>query len=354
MLENKGLAVMVAVFMVLGMAAVETGAVIPPHQKLMAKRAAELDAYRNMAERIMGLRVTSSSMVSNFVGESDRIRTSMDHFIKGLRIDDEQTAWYDDGSCEVVVEVTLAKVISELQKSCDAYYNGEEWTRQKFEKMTSYTTERVLTEYGAAQVRPESVIADPQETPIFMQPTGPRDRHIELPEIYQKYPAKNRLMAVRIARVDAYRKLVERIYGMHITANTTVRDIDVNFSEDRIRTSLDHTLRGMKVEDVRYQPDGIVEVQVSLTLKQVISTLKHVCDEYYSETGKKIKTEKFTEIEKQTKRRTVTALGMGAITGEGTATETSGSFKNDQPETGRVRKTEVKIIEESPEVIEIK
>ena len=280
MLEHKGLSRIVAVLMTLGLVVSVASAALPPHQKLMAKRAAELDGYRNMAERIKGLRVTSTSMVSNFVGESDRISTSMDHFIRGLRIDDEQTTWYDDGSCEVVVEVTLAKVIKQLQKSCDSYYNGKEWTQKTFEKMTSYTTERVLTEYGAAQVRPQSVIADPQEAPIFEPADGRRIKPIDLPPIYRKYPAKNRLMAKRIARVDAYRKLAERIYGLHITANTTVRDFDVNFSDDRIRTSLDHELRGMKVDDVRYQPDGIVEVQVSLTLKQVIKTLKHVCDEY--------------------------------------------------------------------------
>ena len=72
---------------------------VQPHHMLMARRAAELDAYRLMTERIMGLKLNANSTVKNFAGQSDKIVTSMSNFIKGIRIDEEQTRWFDDGSC---------------------------------------------------------------------------------------------------------------------------------------------------------------------------------------------------------------------------------------------------------------
>lgn len=325
---------------------------ISPHHKLMAKRAAELDAYRNMAERIMGLRITSESHVLDFVAESDKITTHMDHFIKGLRIDDGKTTWYDDGTCEVAVEVTLSKVIKELKTTVDKYYKGGKWTEYTFESIKTYTTQRVLTEYGAGAVRESSDIAEPQDVPVVLEVIDPGSTTIMLPPIYKKYPAQKRLMAKRIAKVDAYRKLVERIYGLRISANTTVNDFDVNMSSDQIRGFLSHELKGMKLEEVRYQADGIVEAQVSLTLKQVVKTLKKVCDEYYNKSGKRIKTDKFEEIEKQTKRRTITVLGMGAITGSGQGTQSTSGMQGQAG--GAHKKTSTTIIVEEPEVIEIK
>jgi len=327
-------------------------AALPPHQKLMAKRAAEIDAYRNMTERIMGLEIRSDSKVIDFVGESDRIATSMQHFIKGLRIIEDKTSWYDDGSCEVVVEVTLSKVVKELQSSCDKYYKGGKWDTKSFVQIKTRTEKRILAEIGSGAVRPQSTIAEPETVPVVLDFLNPRDKHIELPAIYKKYPAKNRLMAKRIATVDAYRKLAERVYGLKISAKTTVADFDVNMSSDVIKSKLNHYIKGMKIDEIRYQEDGIVEVQVSLTIKQVVKTLKRVCDEYFNETGKKIKTETFKEISKQTNRKTITVLGMGAVTGSSNGTQSTSGTQGQS--TGRVERTTTTIIVEEPEVIEIK
>lgn len=338
--------------MVIALGSMSALAALPPHQKLMAKRAAEIDGYRNMTERIMGLEISSESKVVDFMGESDKIATSMDHFIKGLRIVEDKTSWYDDGSCEVVVEVTLSRVIKELQTSCDKYYKGKKWDTTSFLQIKMRTEKRVLSEIGSAAVRLESTIAEPETVPVVLDFLNPRDRRIDLPAIYKKYPAKNRLMAKRIATVDAYRKLAERIYGLRVSAKTTVADFDVNMSSDIVRGKLNHYLKGMKVDEVRYQEDGIIEVQVSLTIKQVVKTLKRVCDEYYNETGKRIKTETFEEISKQTRRKTIPVLGMGAVTGSSNETQSTSGMQ--EQSTGQIKKTTTTIIVEEPEVIEIK
>ena len=351
-MRNKRKIEILAMVMVIALGSVPALAALPPHQKLMAKRAAEIDGYRNMTERIMGLEIRSDSKVVDFMGESDNIATSMQHFIRGLRIVEDKTCWYDDGTCEVVVEVTLSKVIKELQTSCDKYYKGDKWDTKSFVQIETRTEKRVLSEIGSGAVRQQSTIAEPETVPVVLDFLNTRDRHIELPAIYKKYPAKNRLMAKRIATVDAYRKLAERIYGLKISAKTTVADFDVNMSSDVIKGKLNHYLKGMKIDEIRYQEDGIVEVQVSLTLKQVVSTLKRVCDEYYNETGKKIKTETFEEISKQTNRKTVTVLGMGAVTGSSNETQSTSGMQGQS--TGRVERTTTTIIVAEPEVIEVK
>ena len=339
--------VVLAIVLVITFGSTASWAKLPPHQKVMAKRAAELDAYRNIAERILGLKVSTETTVRDFVGVSDRIALSLDKFIKGIRIDDEKTVWYDDGSCEVVAEVTLSKVVTELKKSCDEYYDGKKWKKETLEEIKKFTKERVISVVGSAAVRDTTQIVEPTTQPVVMPILNPRDRQIELPEIWKKYTAKNRLAARRIAQADAYRKLVERIYGLNLTATTSVKDfVEVN---DKIQTAVTHQLKGFKVKDVRYQPDGIIEVQMSVTLKRVTTILKKVYDEHYD--GKDLNKDRFEEIEKKAKRRTVTVIGMGGLK---TETETTAEPDEDKSR-GYHRRTETtEIIDESPDLIEIK
>ena len=320
---------------------------IQPHHMVMAKRAAELDAYRQMAERIMGLKISASSTVKDFVGESDRIAVSMANFIKGIRIDDDLTCWYDDGSCEVVARVTLSQVINELKKTSDQQYDGEEWTKENFEKIKTYTEEKEIQVLGSAAVRPESQIKEVEAKDIIMDMSNTRSRNLNLAPVYKQYGAQNRLTAKRVAQVDAYRKLAERINGLHITANTTVADFaKVN---DNIRLNVDAFIKGARVENVRYQPDGIVEVQVSVTLEQIIKTLKKVCDEYYD--GEQWVKKEFDEIQNQTKHRVITVLGMGALTPE-YESKINSFAGNGEVVMRRVISTT--IIDEGVEVMEIK
>lgn len=53
--------------------------------RLLAERAAISDAYRQLAEVINGVKITSQTTVKDFVVESDVIKTSVEGFIKGAR-----------------------------------------------------------------------------------------------------------------------------------------------------------------------------------------------------------------------------------------------------------------------------
>ncbi|MDR0674339.1 MAG: LPP20 family lipoprotein [Zoogloeaceae bacterium] len=74
-------------------------------QKLMAIRAAQIDAYRNLAEQVHGFRVWGDTSVSAYVAKNDTVRTYVDAFIRGARVVNVADA--DDGTFEVTVETTL-------------------------------------------------------------------------------------------------------------------------------------------------------------------------------------------------------------------------------------------------------
>jgi hypothetical protein len=74
-------------------------------QKLMAMRAAQIDAYRNLAEQVHGFRVWGNTAVSAFVTQNDSVRTYVDASIRGARVV-SMTA-IGDGNFEATVELTL-------------------------------------------------------------------------------------------------------------------------------------------------------------------------------------------------------------------------------------------------------
>ena len=73
--------------------------------KLMAIRAAKVDAYRNLAEQVHGVRVWGNTAVSAFVAQNDVIRTFVDSFIQGARVVNVTPA--GDGNYEATVELEL-------------------------------------------------------------------------------------------------------------------------------------------------------------------------------------------------------------------------------------------------------
>jgi hypothetical protein len=72
---------------------------------LMAKRAAKVDALRNLAEEVKGVRITSDSSVRDFITQSDEMRARVNTFIQGARVVSERQM--PDGSYEVEVEAEL-------------------------------------------------------------------------------------------------------------------------------------------------------------------------------------------------------------------------------------------------------
>jgi hypothetical protein len=79
-------------------------------QKIMAKRAAEMDAYRRLAGRMMGVKIDGKTTVRDFALEHDEILASLSQVLKaatptGVKYNKS------DGSCEVTMEIKTSDII---------------------------------------------------------------------------------------------------------------------------------------------------------------------------------------------------------------------------------------------------
>jgi hypothetical protein len=85
-------------------------------QKIMAKRAAEIDAYRRLAARMMGLKLDGETTVRDMALEYDELVAALSQVLKGAR----PTAIAfnkDDGSCEVTMEIKTSDVIRTTKRT---------------------------------------------------------------------------------------------------------------------------------------------------------------------------------------------------------------------------------------------
>jgi hypothetical protein len=87
------------------------------HAKVMAKRAAELDAYRKLAGRIMGTKISSDSTVRDFCLEHDELIAALSHAIKGAKT--SEIKFQSDGSCEVTMQMKMREIIRTTRRYAD-------------------------------------------------------------------------------------------------------------------------------------------------------------------------------------------------------------------------------------------
>ncbi|MEM9227723.1 MAG: hypothetical protein AAGA45_07120, partial [Verrucomicrobiota bacterium] len=80
----------------------------PGLAKLEARRAAELDAYRQLAERIHGTLLTSTTRVRDFSIEDDRLQAQVDRLIRGARR--VNVSYDNDGTAFVTLTVSMQQV----------------------------------------------------------------------------------------------------------------------------------------------------------------------------------------------------------------------------------------------------
>ncbi|MBW1740799.1 MAG: LPP20 family lipoprotein [Deltaproteobacteria bacterium] len=76
-----------------------------PQARPMALRAAQLDAYRNLLEVTKGVRVDSTTLVKDYMVESDVIRSQVSGMVKGAQIIKKE--YLSDGTVEVTLAIKI-------------------------------------------------------------------------------------------------------------------------------------------------------------------------------------------------------------------------------------------------------
>lgn len=84
-------------------------------------------------------------------------------------------------------------------------------------------------------------------------------------------PAQQRLLAIRAAKLDAYRSLTEQVYGLRLDASATVADMVVQ--NDTFRSRVEGVIYGATLVSITPSGDDTYETTLSLD-KEVVHDLR--------------------------------------------------------------------------------
>ncbi len=308
MTDKKGVGILLAV--VCG-----TGLVLPAwagdpaadaQNKLLAKRAAEADCFRKLAETVYGLELSSATYVRDFVTESDEIRSGVNAWVKGVRLGPPR--YYDDGTCEVDAEVTVAKLITKLKEIHSTHYRGRRITSSDFEHIKQTVKSDVIRVTGAGVPRPEiPELPEGFEDVIAPLPPGTVLGR-SVPPIWKSVGPQARLVAQRAARVDAMRRLLEEIKGLRLNSNTLVRDFVTEYDEISTRAR-GMVMGAMEVSTYLHNDELIAEVTMEVPVEKVFTKLEELHTEHYR--GNTVTTTDIVKTKKTVRRRMIRATGSG-------------------------------------------
>ncbi|MEE9295573.1 MAG: hypothetical protein V3W34_11510 [Phycisphaerae bacterium] len=275
-------------------------------EKLLARRAAEADAYRKIAETIKGIQINSETYVRDFVTESDVIESGLDELIKGVRLG--RPTYFDDGMCQVDAEVTVAKVVERLKELHTRHYVGGRVVGTDFSSIEKRMTKRIIKVTGSGAPRVELPPELPQGVLSALPPPVGVQSRSSFPSIWQSVSPQGRLMAAQAARRDAQRKLLERINGVRINSQTLVREFVTE--NDTIRTKAQGLVIGAEEVNRYYHDDElIVEVTMAVPTEQVLRTIKELHTRHYQ--GDRVTGTDIEKISERIKRKTFEATGSG-------------------------------------------
>lgn len=233
--------------MIAAIAIPEARAQLGPQQRLMAKRAAKVDALRNLGELIYGVQINSHTKVRDFITESDAIRAKLATVIQGAREVDYVER--PDGTAEVTVEITLGRVEDILGRRL--LYDNQVFT---------------AVGYGAPSGEPARGYSPAPAAPMY-DVIRAKGNGVE-PNDPSMSPPEKALMGKRAAKLDALRNLLEQVYGVTLKSKTTVRDF-VTQSDD-MKARVNAFVRGARVVSERSIGDGSYEVEVEIELDPIM------------------------------------------------------------------------------------
>jgi len=114
--------------------------------KIQAKRAAEMDCYRRLAERFAGIRLNSNTTVANFILASDQVRSRVCACLAGVKWTD--IAYAPDNSCKVTGQLVLRDTIMTIERSVKQYVKNATVKQEEWDKVKIETKDTILKEVG--------------------------------------------------------------------------------------------------------------------------------------------------------------------------------------------------------------
>jgi hypothetical protein len=243
---------------------------VGPQARMMALRAAEIDAKRKLAERIKGLRLTVHTQVRDFVTESDEIRAEMNAYLVGAETVSEYLH-HDELIAEVTVRVATEQVITTIKELHSRHYKGDDVQGHDIEDEVKTVVKKDFEATGMG-VPPPQYLKKYNETAAMPAPEWAMntleaqgqgtDPAIDTPQ--------GKLKASRAAEMDGRRKLAEKIAGLTVEGAVTVREFAAK--NDEVAERLDALMAGVTVTKTDVN-GGTATATVSVPGMQVWSIL---------------------------------------------------------------------------------
>jgi hypothetical protein len=197
--------------------------------------------------------------------------------------------------------------VGTLKKFHKEIYKGSKVKIKHLESLTTRNKITIIRETGSGAPREEFVdepLVEVNGGNMKLSKLSPDARAFWM----ARCSARGRLMAERAARVVAMRRLAERIKGVQISSQTTVKDFVTE--SDEIRMGMRAFLRGAKELGMRYHDDElIVEVEMAVKLRTILAHLKSLTQTHLKGDTMKVKIleKKMLEV----KDRVITETGFG-------------------------------------------
>ena len=153
-----------------GMAAGKSGEKRVNLARAQARRAARMDAERNLAEQVGGVQVSSESSIRDFELEYDVVRTSIEAIVKNMQ-EVGEPRFYDDGVCEIVLELSLFGANSSLSEAAFLPFKDE--VKVAFPQPSSTSTGvNTVSSYTGLVIDCSGLVLHPVMSPVIKNDKG--------------------------------------------------------------------------------------------------------------------------------------------------------------------------------------
>lgn len=255
---------------------------------MRAERIARADAMRKMAEKLYGVQISAEQNVYDLVNEDSEVRARMNQVLAGMR--EKSWHYYPEGICQVELEVTwrtfIKKVKEVVEAGCDSC--GRYFERSVDVSVTA--NDKIITVWGSGAIKGTRGVQE--------------------------------IQALRAAEVDAYKRMAQRILGVRISSDTTVRDMVLQ--SDRIRNTVQGLIRGAYLYDYTFEPRKVL-VKCMVKTKNLVTAIKESISAERDQYGW-VKVDAEQEIKTQVKVKEFVETGIGII---GEADDSEGSVSSE-------------------------
>jgi len=211
-----------------------------PQERLKAVRAAEIDASRLLLEKIMSVSLDSRTNVSDLMLASDSIRGEISGSIKGVTTT-EEPEYLPDGRVQLVRAVKVKQLYEII-------------TRIIQNKKLNDGTYIKLSDIQSTEESKRDATLDAMGNSALPGSDGMR-----------------KIKSKRAAEMDAYRKLAERIMGVSITSDSTIRDFALK--SDKVVADMVTALKGAETTGIKYKSDFTCEVTMQVEGATILRTV---------------------------------------------------------------------------------